>query len=168
MNTGERKFRKRPRQTPKDKTGLSALLREIGDTIRKGDFEAGLSLANQALTTAGLSENDRARILSLVADSEFKRGRFSEAAQIHLQAASKCLDHATLWLRPHIGIVRALLKVPDVQQATVMALQTVALAETMMANFDEEVRVAGQRLGISRIVAVPPVPTGSAKPRPGS
>lgn len=158
MNRVERKFRKRPRQTPQDKTALSSRLRAISDDIRRGDYEAGLSKANQTLTTSGMSEHDRARVMALVADSEFKRGRFSEAAQIHLQAASICMDHSTLWLRAHIGIVRNLLKVPDVQQATIMALQTVALAKAKMTNFDEEVRLAGQGLESRRLVAVPPVP----------
>lgn len=142
MKTGGRKSRKQPRQSPGDKTPLSASLRQIGEHIQKRDFAAGLSKANQALAAPGMTEHTRSRLLALVADSEFKRGRFTEAAQIQLQAATKSVDHATLWLRPHIGYVRALLKAPQVEQAILMARQAVALAEAKRADFDGLVRGA--------------------------
>ena len=142
MKTGGNNSRKRPHQSPRDKTPLSASLRQIGEHIQKRDFSEGLSKANQALAAPGMTEHKRSRVLALVADSEFKRGRFMEAAQIQLQAATKSVDHATLWLRPHIGYVRALLKAPQVDQAVVMARQAVALAEAKRADFDELVRGA--------------------------
>lgn len=156
MHDGRKRFRKRPHQSPGDKTVLSSTLRQIGERIQKGDNAAGLAKANQAL--AGLTGPKQARVLALVADSEFKRGRFMEASQIQLQAASKSVDHATLWLRPHIGLVRALLKIPDVPQALNMARHAVALAQTKMAEFDNRVRLAHQELAANGVVAVPPVP----------
>lgn len=142
MKTGGIKNRKRPHRSPRGKTPLSASLREIGEQIQKKDFAAGLSKANQTLTAPGMTEYARSRVLALVADSEFKRGRFTEAAQIQLQAATKSVDHATLWLRPHIGLVRALLKAPQVDQAVVMARQAVALAEAKRADFEQQVSAA--------------------------
>lgn len=96
--------------------------------------------------------------MALVADCEFKRGRFAESAQIQLQAASNSMDHATLWLRPHVGHVRALLKVPDVPQAAMMARHAVAVAETKMADFNEQVRLARQAVVSNSAVTVQPVP----------
>ena len=158
MKAGGNKFRKRPRQTPGDKAALSASLRQIGDHIQKRDIAAGLSKADQALSSPGLTVHNRSRVLALVGDSEFKRGRFAEAAQIQLQAASESLDHATLWLRPHIGHVRALLKVPQVDQAVMMARHAVDLAETKMGDFDEQVRLAAQSVTANGSVPVPSVP----------
>lgn len=158
MQAGERKLRKRPRRSPGDKTALSATLRQIGGHIQKRDFAAGLSKANQALTAPGMSEHKRSRVLALVADSEFKRGRFMEAAQIQLQAASKSVDHASLWLRPHIGHVQALLKAPQVEQAVVMARHAVALAEAKRADFEGQVRKANLKAQNRISVVVPELP----------
>ena len=158
MQTGPKKSRKRPYQIPRDKTVLSSTLRQIGEDIQKRDYAVGLSKANQALADPGMTEHKRSRVLALVADSEFRRGRFVEAAKIQLQAATENLDHAVLWLRPHIGHVRALLKVPDVPQAAMMARHAIAVAETKMADFNEQVRVAGKAVAANDAVAVPPVP----------
>ena len=158
MQTGPKKSRKRPYQIPRDKTVLSSTLRQIGEDIQERGYAVGLSKANQALADPGMTEHKRSRVLALVADSEFRRGRFVEAAKIQLQAATENLDHAVLWLRPHIGHVRALLKVPDVPQAAMMARHAIAVAETKMADFNEQVRVAGKAVAANDAVAVPPVP----------
>ena len=158
MQTGRKKFRKRPHQAPGDKTPLSASLRQIGEDIQKRDYATGLSKANQALTAPGMTEHERSRVLALVADSEFKRGRFTEAAQIQLQAATKSVDHATLWLRPHIGQVRALLKVPQVDKAIMMVRHAVALAEAKMTAFDKQVRGANLKAKSHQQVVVPSLP----------
>ena len=158
MKAGGKMFRKRPRQSPGDKTPFSAALRQIGGQIQKRDFAAGLSKANQALTAPGMTEHKRSRVLALVADSEFKRGRFMEAAQIQLQAASKSVDHASLWLRPHIGHVRALLKAPQVEQAVAMARHAVAVAEAKRAGFEAQVRGANLKAHNRVQLVVPELP----------
>ena len=136
----------------------SASLRQIGDNIQKRKFTKALTVSNELLAQPGLTDHKKSRVLALVADSEFKRGRFSEAAQIQLQAASKSLDHATLWLRPHIGYVRALLKAPQVDQAVVMARQAVAVAEAKMGGFNEQARSVGQTLTANGVAVSLPVP----------
>lgn len=118
----------------------SASLRRIGHFVQKRKYSLALTESNQLLAQSALPGHQQSRVLALVGDGEFKRGRFREAAQIQLQAATKSVNHATLWLRPHVGQVRALLKVPQVDQALVMARQAVALAEAKMAGFDEQVR----------------------------
>ena len=158
MQTGRLRFRKRPYQPPVDKTALSSTLRQIGEDIHKRNSAAGLSKANQALTDSSLTGPEQARVLSLVADGEFKRGRFKEAAQIHLQAATLSMNHSSLWLRPHIGQVRALLKVPHVDDAVTMARHAVTVAEAKMADFDKQVRLANQELALNGAVVAPPVP----------
>lgn len=136
----------------------SASLRRIGDHIQKRKFPRALAEANELLSQPDLSDHKRSRVLALVADSEFKRGHFARASQIHLQAASKNLDHATLWLRPHIGNVQALLKEPQVDQAVLMARHAVALAETKMSDFNGRVRSAHQDLESTSVVVSPPLP----------
>jgi len=155
MQTDRKKFRKRPFQIPCDKTLRSVTLRQIGEHIQKRDYAEGLSKANQALADSSLAEPEQSRVLALVADSEFKRGRYREAAQIQLQAATKSLNHASLWLRPHIGQVRALLKAPDVEQAVMMARQAIDIAETKMSAFNEQVGAANQELAANGSIVTP-------------
>lgn len=158
MNANGRKFRKRPYQPPADQKALSSTLRQIGEHIQKRDFASALSKANQALSDPGLSESDQGRVLALVGDSEFKRGRFAEAGPIHLQAAARGLGHHELWLRPLVGCVRDLLKVPQVDQALLMARHAVEVAESKMADFDEQVRLANESMDAAGAVDAPPVP----------
>ena len=136
----------------------SASLRRIGHQIQRRKFAKALAESNEWLDQPGLTAHKKCRVLALVADCEFKRGRFAEAARIQMQAASKCVDHSALWLRPHIGHVRALLKVPQVNQAVTMARHAVALAEAKMADFNEQSRLAAQTLTANGVVVSPPVP----------
>lgn len=149
-------MRKRKKELKRKESPFSSSLRRIGEFIQKRDFPAALTKADQAIASTGGS--DKARVLALVGDSEFKRGRFAEAAQIHLQAATESVNHVSLWLRPYIGQVRALLKVPQVNDALVMARHAVALAEAKMAEFNEQVRQAGDSIRANGSVEVPPVP----------
>ena len=149
-------MRKRKKELKRKESPFSSSLRRIGEFIQKRDFPAALAKADQAIASSG--GPDKARVLALVGDSEFKRGRFAEAAQIHLQAATESVNHVSLWLRPHIGQVRALLKVPQVNDALVMARHAVALAEAKMAEFNEQVRQADDSVRANGSVEVPPVP----------
>lgn len=158
MNANGRKFRKRPYQPPADKKALSSILRKIGEHIQRRDFAAALSKADQALSNSRLSAADQGRVLALVGDGEFKRGRFAEAAKIQLQAASKSIGDSNLWLRPYVGYVQALLKVPQVEEALVMARHAVEMAESKMADFDEQVRLADESMDAMGAVEVPLVP----------
>lgn len=136
----------------------AATLRRIGDNIQRRKFDKALSESNELLSQPEISLHKKSRVLALVADSEFKRGHYAEAAEIQLQAATKNMDHPMLWLRPYIGYVRALLKAPQVEQALVMARHAVAMAETKMGEFDEQVRLADQALAANIAVEAPPVP----------
>ena len=158
MKLGRIKSQKRTYRPPNDKTPFASTLRRIGEDIQKGEFSSGLSNANKELTSSKLSAPEKARVLALVADSEFKRGRFGEAAQIQLQAAAMSVGHSTLWLRPHIGHVRALLKAPQVDLAATMARQAVALAEAKRADFDAQVREANLKANNRKLVVVPELP----------
>lgn len=158
MNTGKMRVRKRPYRDPGDKTELSKTLRKIGDLIQQGNHSAGLAQANEAMTGTGLGKGARARVLAMVADSEFKRGRFDEAAQIQLRVAADTIEDPALWLRAYIGEVLALLKSPNVEDALMMARHAVEVAETKMTDFDEQVRLAKQAVGAGGTVNVPPVP----------
>ena len=136
----------------------SASLRKIGHHIQRRHFTEALEEASELLAQPDKTVHQKSRVLALVADCEFKRGRYAESAQIQLRAASNSLDHDTLWLRPHVGHVRALLKMPDVQQAAMMARHAVSLAESKMGEFNERVRQARQSVESNSAVTVPPVP----------
>lgn len=151
-------MKKQKQAEPRNEGPWAAALREIGSHIQRREFDQALEKANRLLTQPNRTVHQKSRILALVADCEFKRGRFMEAAEIQLQAASRSLDHATLWLRPQVGHVRALLKVPDVRQAAMMARHAIAVAETKMADFNEQVRSAHQTLTANSVATVPPIP----------
>ncbi len=158
MQRDKRRFRKRPYHAPTDKALHAGSLRQIGEHIQRHEYAVGMALVNQALSDVALTRAEQSRWLSLVADSEFKRGRFREAAQIHLQAAIHSMSHSSLWLRSHIGQVRALLKVPQVEDAVTIAHQAVAVAEAKMAEFDKQVCQANKNLQVSGSLRIPPVP----------
>lgn len=159
MNANGRKFRKRPHQPPADQRAFSATLRQIGENIQRRNFPAALSKAEQALSDVSLLPEDQGRVMAMVADSEFKRGRFTEAGSIHLQVATQSLNHHELWLRPLVGRVRGLLKIPMLEDALVMARHAVDVAESKMDAFDGQVRQANQGMadtGTALVVPVPP------------
>ena len=158
MNADRKRYRKRPYQLPRDKTPLSMALRQIGESIQRRDYPSALARAAALMADPHLDNPECSRVLSLVADSEHRRGRYAEAVRIHLRAAAQSIGHATLWLRPYIGQVRALLKMPAVEQALVMAHHAVAVAETQRAKFDEQVRMSRRNLETNLAVKVPMVP----------
>lgn len=158
MKTGGKRLRKRPYQAPGDRSELSSALRQIGDSVQRGRHAVGLAKADAVLGGTGLSEIERARVVAMVADSAFRRGRFDEAAQIQLRVAADTIEDPTLWLRAYIGEVLALLKSPNVEDALMMARHAVEVSETKMADFDEQVRLAKQAVGEGGTVDVPPVP----------
>lgn len=158
MGRNAAKYKKRPAQPPRDKTSLSANLRQIADHIHGHNYSAALTQANQILDESSWDEASKTRVISLIADSEFKQGRFANAAQIHLRAASRSLGSADLWLRAYVGQVRALLKIPQVEQAAVMARHAVELAKAKMADFDALVCTSAQELGHPGLISVPDLP----------
>ena len=151
-------MKKRRIQSERHENPWASKLRRISDNIHKRKFHKALAESNSLLASGDITNLQKSRVLALVGDSEFKRGRFAKSAEIQLEALAINLDHPTLWLRPYIGGVRALLKVPQVDQAIVLARQAVAMAETKMAGFDSQVRHANHGLSARKTVAVSPVP----------
>ncbi len=159
MPNQRQRFRKRLYRAPKDKTQLSILLREIGKDVHGENIAAGLHKADRELADSSVEQEDQARILAVVADSQFKQGRFARAAQLYMRSATMTVRHERLWLRPLIGHVGALLKIPQVAQARLMALHAVAVAKKKMEDFDRHVRLANRTIAEQRVVfsvAVPP------------
>ncbi|MGD9611520.1 MAG: hypothetical protein AB7V22_01305 [Kiritimatiellia bacterium] len=74
MSAGQSKFRKRPYQTPGDKTPFAAALRQINECIQRRDYPTALGQADQLMADPHVDVRGRARVLSLVADSEHRRG----------------------------------------------------------------------------------------------
>ncbi|MBU1694221.1 MAG: hypothetical protein KKC51_09695, partial [Verrucomicrobia bacterium] len=137
---------------------MSSALREIGESIRGRDFATGLTQANQLLSTPTLNRHEQARILGMVGDSEFRRGAFEEAAQIYQRAATLCLDHHDLWLRPLVGQVKSLLKAVRVDDALMMARHACDVARQKCAAFDAQVSAANRELIERGYVNVPSLP----------
>lgn len=142
---------------------LAAQLRLIGEHIQNWDYDLALAAAEQILddSASTLTVPQQSRVLAMVGDSEFKRGRYAEAAAIYLQAATQSNVHSAFWLRPLLGCVRAMLKIPQVTGtggALDIAWQAVGVGTAKMAAFDEEVRLAKQELATTGSAWVPPLP----------
>ena len=148
--------RKDPLQ--RDENALAAALRRIGEHIQNYKFDDALTKINEELDNPELTDPDASRLLAMVGDSEFKRGRYTEAAAAYLDAASLGVGHATLWLRPLLGHVRSLLKIPDVDAALTMAQQAVGMGVSKMAAFDEQIRLVKQEFATNGSALVPRLP----------
>ena len=152
------KLRKPRFQSTGAESSISLALREIGKDISQRKMATGLSKVDKQLAAPGLNPNDQSRLLAMVADGEFASGRFEKAAEIHLQVATNCSGHHELWLRPLVGHVRALLKVPRVDQALIMARHAVAMAEAKMGDFDKQVCSANRVVLGRKTVLAPLLP----------
>ena len=148
--------RKDPLQ--RDENAVAAALRRIGEHIQNYKFDAALAKINAELGNPDLTDPDTSRLLAMVGDSEFKRGRYAEAAAAYLDAGCLGVGHATLWLRPLLGHVRSLLKIPDVDAALTMAQQAVGMGVSKMAAFDEQVRLVKQEFAANGAAQVPRLP----------
>lgn len=148
--------RKDPLQ--REENALAAALRRIGEHIQNYKFDDALTKINEELDNPELTDPDASRLLAMVGDSEFKRGRYTEAAAAYLDAASLGVGHATLWLRPLLGHVRSLLKIPDVDAALTMAQQAVGMGVSKMAVFDEQIRLVKQEFATNGSAQVPRLP----------
>lgn len=158
MGNNKRTYRKRPYQPPGGRAPISLALRDVGEDVAKRKYAKALTKANQLLVEPTLVAEQRARVLSLVADCEFMQGRYERAAEIHMQSASGCMDHHRLWFRPLLGCVRSLLKAPHVEEAVTMAQHALDVAKTKMAQFDAEVRTANRRLAEGQSAGIPALP----------
>lgn len=125
---------------------MSSDFRQISEDVDKRHYARALRRTNRLLESSQPSNRDRSRLLSFVADGEYKRGRFQQAAQVQIQAATYGVGDVRVWMRSYVGQVRAFLKVPNIGQALAMARHAVHLAEAKMADF--ETRVSQAKSGL--------------------
>lgn len=158
MKTKRIKYRKRAVQEPNDRKKLSVTLREIARLVQHHRYAHALTRVNRELETAGGDRALESRLLGQVADSEFKRGDFEAAAQIYTQAGTRALAHHTLWLRPAVGQVRALLKSGLLDDALVMARHACQLARYKEDAFQASIQTAERALSAAGQLRVGPRP----------
>ncbi len=158
MSGRRRAYKKGIRKHPRDKTTFSRTARRITENIQGRKYADALQEINGILHRGDIRQDERARLLALVGDGEFAKGRFQEAAQIYLQSATAGLNDARLWLRAYIGEVRALLKLVRINEALMIARHAVEIAAAKMAEFDQAVRAANQSIRDRHHAEVPPVP----------
>lgn len=139
-------FRKRPAGKPGDKSAQAVALREIGRLVQRRRHARALDRVDQELAAAGQDRVAQSRLLSQVADSEFKRGSFVEAARIYTVAGTRAVAHHTFWLRPLVGQVRSLLCNGQVEEAMMMARHACQLAQRKEDDFSRLVARSNQTL----------------------
>ncbi|MBW7907963.1 MAG: hypothetical protein H3C50_03455 [Kiritimatiellae bacterium] len=155
MKTERGRFRKRVYSRPRDKTELAAALRRMAELLQQRDFESSLTQANRLLSNSALPRHQRGRVLSLVADSEFKRGAFDSAAGIYQRAAALCLDDPRLWVRPLVGQIRSYIKMVRPDAALMIARHAHEVAVRKFADFDARVSRANADLARHGELTVP-------------
>ena len=104
------KFRKRTATNRPDLLPLSTQFRAVRDQIQRRQFSTALTTLNAFLAGGTLDGVTRAKILSFVADSQFKQGKYADAANAYQQATALLGSHPRAWLRPALGAVVSLLK----------------------------------------------------------
>ncbi len=154
----EARRRKRPHRVPQDRDPLSAELRQVGEMIRSGSHDRALSLCNDLLSRGVLPAEQRWQAMALVADSEYRRGAYHQAADIYLRVAKASVRHPRLWLRPLLGYVQASLKSGHVEHAVTMAWHALSVAEQKHAAFEQQVSNANAALRARGVVSVPMLP----------
>lgn len=152
------KFRKRRGKSSPPRDELSTKLRQIRDTLQRGEIEAGLSQLDELLLKRQLSSDQQGALLSLAADSEFDRGAYEEAAGLYEQAAALSASHSEMWARPLLGQVRAEMKAGMVEKSVDTAHRVLETAKTKWADFHNGAVVANQRLVKGRKLVVMPRP----------
>ena len=152
-------FKKRTATRPqRDRQGFSREMREIRDAVQRAEPEAALQAIEDVLLHKPLAQEVQGQVLALAADSEFKRGAFEEAVEIHEAAIDMTADDPILWLRPHIGKIRALLKAAHIEQAWEEARATYAAAQAKWQEFNQGARHAKTILKRGRRIVVTPRP----------
>ncbi len=152
-------FKKRTATRPqRDRQGFSGEMREIRDAVQRAEPEAALQAIEDVLLHKPLAQEVQGQVLALAADSEFKRGAFEEAVEIHEAAIDMTADDPILWLRPHIGKIRSLLKAAHIEQAWEEARVTYAAAQAKWQEFNQGARHAKTILKRGRRIVVTPRP----------
>lgn len=152
-------FKKRTATRPqRDRHGFSGEMREIRDAVQRAEPEEALQAIEDVLLHKPLAQEVQGQVLALAADSEFKRGAFEEAVEIHETAIDMSADDPILWLRPHIGKIRALLKAAHIEQAWEEARVTYAAAQAKWQEFNQGAHHAKSILKRGRRIVVTPRP----------
>ncbi len=152
-------FKKRTATRPqRDRHGFSGEMREIRDAVQRAEPEEALQAIEDVLLHKPLAQEVQGQVLALAADSEFKRGAFEVAVEIHEAAIDMTADDPILWLRPHIGKIRALLKAAHIEQAWEEARVTYAAAQAKWQEFNQGARHAKSILKRGRRIVVTPRP----------
>ena len=154
----KRPHRKRAYVPPNDAVPPHRNLRSISELISRREYAPALADINQRLATATVNSLDQSRLLSLVGDVEFARGRYEEAARTYLHAARHSMPHHEEWIRPLMGHIKSLLKGSCIADARMMAEHMMDVAESKMAEFDALVRGANGAFRESGDVDVAPLP----------
>lgn len=153
-------FRKRASRQPADKTAESRALREISELVSRRDHSAGLEkVRNLMRGSAARDSMLQGRALALTADSEFKRGRFAEAADIYIRAATMLSTHHERWFRPLVGGIRAHLRAGNLDEAWRIAVLAHETATHKRVDFERAVALATAQLAATGRAVVPPKPT---------
>ncbi len=138
---------------------FSQKLRLIGELIGQRKYDEALAIIEDAILNDPLTDLEKSRLSALAGDCDFQQGNYEDADSFsYATAAGLAATHPRLWLRPVIGRVRALLKVPDVNAAVAVASNAWSAVQSKITIFDEQVRQAKENLTLYGTLSVPMLP----------
>jgi tetratricopeptide (TPR) repeat protein len=159
-----RRFRKRQSANRQEHDPRSVLLRELGIGLQRRRYaEALTEIDRQVAQTT--DQDFRARLLALGADSLYKQGKFSEAADAYGNVARLIEGQPLRWFRPVVGEIRSLLRSVQVEQAQTRATAALQVATAHWQQYQQQVAQAPAIVaagGQAVIPARPPAPVSIA------
>jgi len=132
---------------PKPREAFSSKAALARDLVQKRKTEQAMMVLDRLALERHSNRRDLAKIASLVADSEVKRGRFVEAIAYYRRASSHfAVDDPRDWFRPRLGEIICLIKAVRADEALERSREAWEMALSAYAQFDELKKRADRRL----------------------
>lgn len=127
MNPKSRRKNKRSSEIAAPRSAFSKALREANEKVRAKDYASGLGILN-TLAVGEVDPGRLGKILILTAESQFRLGRYMEAAEIYSKSKEQLRTppHPS-WFSAAYGEISSLLKAVQTLQAYTKALEAVKL-----------------------------------------
>lgn len=133
-------------------------MRQINRWMGSRRYEKVLGALDRLIASGKLSSESRARLVCLVGELEYRRGRYREATRYYLKGAQLGLADSRVWFQGLLGTVRAYLRVPEAEQAIQLAEHAWEVAEQRWLEFEGAVKGANRQLAQEGRVKLVPEP----------
>ena len=113
------------RKQSRPKSDFSKQLRLANSLVQQRKTEKALAFIESKLLEGNLSNLETSKLISLLAVSELKLGRYEKAAEYYRTASEYVTDDKRAWVQPALGEVRALVRAGRVDQGVALGWEVV-------------------------------------------